>query len=176
MTPTPLDPTILDAPVEGRNLRPGSLRDQIGSRPTLLVFLRHLGCLFAREWLAEIQTAASEPSFPAVLYFHLGDLKQGDAFFEPVAPEARAVADPNRLFSKALGVPKASPIQLLDPRVWACGIRATTRGHTQGGPIGDPMVMPALFLIEGDQVIWKQIPDLMGQLPRVADVPRALMV
>jgi hypothetical protein len=34
---------ILDLPVEGANLQPGSLRDQLGDRPTLLVFLRHFG-------------------------------------------------------------------------------------------------------------------------------------
>ena len=38
-----IDPNILDAPVEGVNLAPGSLRDQIAGQPTLLVFLRHLG-------------------------------------------------------------------------------------------------------------------------------------
>ena len=173
MTPTFLDPTILEAPVAGRNLRPGSLRDQIGSRPTLLVFLRHLGCLFAREWLAEIETArGSDPSFPGLLYFHLGTVEQGDAFFEATAPQARAVADPERFFSKALGVPKASPLQLLDPRVWACGVRATRRGHSQTAPIGDPLVMPALFLVEERQVSWSFIPDQLGGLPRVADIPR----
>ncbi len=177
MTPIPLDPSVLDAPVEGRNLRPGPLRDQLGSRPTLLVFLRHLGCLFAQEWLAEIQASGtSDPSFPAVLYFHLGTKEQGDSFFEPSAPEARAVADPKRLFSKALGVPSASPIQLLDPRVWACGLRATRQGHKQGKPVGDPLVMPALFLVEGNQITWKFIPDQMGGLPKVADIPRPVVV
>ncbi len=33
----------LDTPVTGRNLRPGTLRDQLGDPPTLLVFLRHFG-------------------------------------------------------------------------------------------------------------------------------------
>ncbi len=34
---------MLDATVEGLNLRPGTLRDQLDQRPTLLVFLRHFG-------------------------------------------------------------------------------------------------------------------------------------
>ena len=38
-----IDPTVLDRPVEGVNLRPGTLRDQLGARPTLLYFLRHFG-------------------------------------------------------------------------------------------------------------------------------------
>ncbi len=33
---------LLDRPVTGLNLAPGTLRDQL-SRPTLLVFLRHFG-------------------------------------------------------------------------------------------------------------------------------------
>jgi hypothetical protein len=177
MTPIPLDPTVLDTPTEGRNLRPGTLRDQWGARPTLLVFLRHLGCLFAHEWLAEIQeTASNDPAFPALLYFHLGTKEQGDAFFEPSAPGARAVADPDRFFSRALGVPKASPVGLLDPRVWACGMRATRGGHRPGKPVGDPLIMPGLFLVEGNQVTWKFIPGHMGGLPALADIPRPVMV
>ena len=38
-----IDRAILDAEVEGVNLRPGSLRDQFGVEPTLLYFLRHFG-------------------------------------------------------------------------------------------------------------------------------------
>jgi hypothetical protein len=38
-----IDGTTLDAAVEGANLRPGSLRDQLGTEPTLLYFLRHFG-------------------------------------------------------------------------------------------------------------------------------------
>jgi len=36
-------PEIQRLPVSGVNLRPGTLADQLGSQPTLLVFLRHFG-------------------------------------------------------------------------------------------------------------------------------------
>ena len=177
MIPKSIDPSTLDSPVAGRNLRGKTLRDQLGPGPTLLIFLRHLGCLFCREWLDEIRRAsASDPSFPASLYFHLGSPEQGDAFFSGLAPDARAVSDPGQKFYKALGVPRASVFQLVDPRVWACGIRATRGGHKSGRPIGDPLVMPGLFLVEGDQVTWSYLPDHMGGLPRVADIPRLLVV
>jgi hypothetical protein len=177
MMPIPLEPSVLDAPVEGRNLRPGTLRDQLGARPTLLVFLRHLGCLFTREWLAELRgAAASDPSFPASLFFHLGTTEQGEVLFADVGPEVRAVADPKRFFYKALGVPSASVVQLLDPRVWACGIRAFREGHKPGKPVGDPLVMPGLFLVEGGQVTWRFVPGHMGGLPRLADIPRPVAV
>ena len=177
MTPKPLDSTVLDSYVEGRNLRPGMLRDQVGARPTLLVFLRHLGCPFCREWLAELRkSAAADPTFPAALFFHLGTPEQGDAFFSAFAPEVRAVSDPKQRFYKALGVPKAPAFQLLDPRVWACGIRASRNGHKAGKPVGNPFVMPGLFLVENECVTWKFIPDHMGSLPRVADIPRPMVV
>jgi hypothetical protein len=38
-----IDAAILDHPVEGVNLKPGALRDQLGDTPTLVVFLRHFG-------------------------------------------------------------------------------------------------------------------------------------
>jgi hypothetical protein len=38
-----IDQAVLDASVEGVNLRTGSLRDQLGVEPTLLYFLRHFG-------------------------------------------------------------------------------------------------------------------------------------
>jgi hypothetical protein len=38
-----IDRAILDAAVDGVNLRPGTFRDQVGAEPTLLYFLRHFG-------------------------------------------------------------------------------------------------------------------------------------
>jgi len=46
---------ILDAPVSGVNLAPGTLRAQLGERPTLLVFLRHFGGIFCREAVADLR-------------------------------------------------------------------------------------------------------------------------
>lgn len=34
---------ILDRPVNGVNLQPGTLSDQLGDNRTMLVFLRHFG-------------------------------------------------------------------------------------------------------------------------------------
>ncbi len=36
-------PAVFQQPVEGVNLQPGTLGDQVDDRPTLLVFLRHFG-------------------------------------------------------------------------------------------------------------------------------------
>ena len=83
---------------------------------------------------------------------------------------------PNSDSTTHLGVPRAAKLQLLDPRVWACGIRAYRHGHQASRPVGDPFVMPGLFLIEGDRVAWQFIPNHMGELPRVAEIPRPVVV
>jgi hypothetical protein len=36
-------PELWGLPVEGLNLRPGNLADQLGSEVTILAFLRHFG-------------------------------------------------------------------------------------------------------------------------------------
>lgn len=38
-----IDSAVLDLPVSGLNLSPGSLRDQLSGDFTLFVFLRHFG-------------------------------------------------------------------------------------------------------------------------------------
>ena len=38
-----MDNALLDQPVSGLNLTPGTLRDQLSGDRTLLVFLRHFG-------------------------------------------------------------------------------------------------------------------------------------
>ena len=43
LPPAPLPDAIAAMPVEGPNLAPGTLLDQLGPEPTLLVFLRHFG-------------------------------------------------------------------------------------------------------------------------------------
>lgn len=44
MTDRMISQTVLATPVTGRHLRPGTLADQLDAgRPTLFVFLRHLG-------------------------------------------------------------------------------------------------------------------------------------
>ena len=73
-------PELLDRYVGGVNLMPGLLRDQLGERPTLLVFLRHFGCTFCRETVADLREAASEPGYPPVLFFFQGSVTEGRAF------------------------------------------------------------------------------------------------
>ena len=57
---------------------PGRLRDQLAGCPQLLVFLRHFGCVFCRETVADLRAIAEDnPRFPPVLFFFIGSPTEG---------------------------------------------------------------------------------------------------
>lgn len=171
----PIDANALATPVEGRNLQPGTLRDQWGEGRTLLIFLRHLGCLFSREVVADVRKAAeADPSYPPVLYVHLGTPADGEAFFGQHDPEARTVADgPGNLY-RAFGIKRGSVGQLFSPKVIACGLRASRKGHGAGRPIGDPWMLPGMFVVEGDQILWSHEAKHAADHPDFARIPEAV--
>ena len=73
--------SLLDRAIGGLNLVPGNLRDQLGDRSKLLVFLRHFGCIFCRETLADIrEVVESDDPFPEPLFFFQGTPTEGRVF------------------------------------------------------------------------------------------------
>ncbi len=134
---------------------PGSLRDQIGDAPTLLIFLRHFGCIFCRETLADVRAAREEKaSFPPPLFFFQGRPTEGRALLRSHYPDARAVADPGADLYEAFGVGRGGLLKMFGPGVWTGRSRAAGKGHTQGPSGADVFRMPGLFLAHGAEVVW----------------------
>ena len=146
---------VLDAPVVGYQLAPGRLRHQLGEGPTLLVFLRHFGCIFCRETLADLREATeSDPGFPDVLLFFQGSPIEGKAFLRRHWPAARAVSDADSFFYDAFGVTRGGLVEMFRPAVWTAKARAEARGHSNGPRQGDIWRMPGAFLVREDCVLW----------------------
>lgn len=164
-------PGLLDRFVAGVNLMPGSLRDQLGAGPTLLVFLRHFGCTFCRETVADLREAASRPGYPAVLFFFQGSVTEGRAFLRRYWPEARAVADPELFFYDAFGVSRGSLFQMFGPGVFVAGYRARQKGHENGPRSGDIYRMPGVFLVQGARVLWQHAYRHAGDHPDFRRIP-----
>ena len=146
---------MLDAAVSGVNLAPGSLRDQLGSEPVLLVFLRHFGCIFCRETLADLRAVSEgDPGFPATIFFFQAKPIEGKAFLRRYWPQARAVADPEARFYEAFGVARGGLVEMFRPAVWSAKAEAEAKGHSNGPRSGDIWRMPGAFLVRGDRVLW----------------------
>lgn len=130
--------------------------------------------MFCRESVRDLrQISAEDPTFPPILFVHLGTPEDGERFFSERFPEARAVADPQHTLHPAFGLEHASFSQLFGPLVWAAGARALSGGTGLGLPVGDPFMMPGVFLVRGDEIVWQHDFRHAGDQPDFASVPRA---
>ncbi len=147
---------LLAREAEGVNLAGKTLADQLTGEVNLLVFLRHFGCVFCREMVADLRDiAAQDPAYPNVVFFFQGTVEQGRAFFAGHWKEARAISDTPLTFYKGLGIQRGGLREMFGPEVWACGWRAASKGHFIGLPVGDPFVMPGAFLVSASgDILW----------------------
>jgi len=150
-----ISPDILQSPVEGLNLNPGLFADQLDHKPTLLVFLRHFGCMFCREMVRDLrQIAQDQPDYPSIVFFCQGTLEEGRTFFEQYWPQARAIVDTSKTFYTALGLRRATWGEMVGIQVWTCSFRAMSKGNFMGKAVGDPWIMPGVFLVHSGEVLW----------------------
>ncbi len=120
--------------------------------------------------LREISTV--DTAYPAILFFYQGTVEQGEDFFGKFWPEARAVSDENRQFYTDFGIGRGGLREIVGPDVIACGLRSARKGHRLGQVIGDPSVMPGLFVTRGTQVIWQHEFRHIGDHPDLLQIPQ----
>jgi hypothetical protein len=101
------------------------------------------------------EVAMANPAYPPILFFYMGDVDEGEAFFQRFWPEARAVSDPEKQFYAAFGLERAGFKEMFNPELVACGLRAAKNGSYGGKPVGDPRMMPGAFLVVGSQILWE---------------------
>ncbi len=156
----------------GVNLSPGTLADQLGDGDTLLVFLRHFGCMFCRETVSDLRAASeSVPGYPEVLFVFQGSPTEGRAFMRRYWPQARAIADPERRLYGAFGLERGSLVQTLGPAVWRARRRAAAKGHENGPAMGDIWMMPGVFLVREQSVAWTHRYRNAADHPEFARIP-----
>jgi peroxiredoxin len=134
----------------------GTLADLSRERPTLVVFLRHSGCTFCREAMADLrrQRDAIEREGVGIALVTMSD--------EPAARKAAAayglddlprVSDPERTLYRAFALGRGTINQLFGPRVFVRGVAATLRGHFVGALDGDGFQMPGVFLVADGEIV-----------------------
>jgi hypothetical protein len=109
-------------------------------------------------------------AFPRVVFFVQATEEESEAFFRDRWPEAPVVTDPERLFFTAFRRRRGRFGELLGPAVWAAAVRAALRGHGVGRPVGDPRILPGVFLVSGERILWEQDFRHIGQRPDYAEL------
>lgn len=133
------------------------LADLTDESPILLVFLRHLGCAFCREALADIasrQGFLKERNIRPVLV-HMGKEENAAEVFQKFGlGKVLRISDPTQDLYGAFGLGRMRLWQLLSPIVlWRMFMAAVVHRHGAGFPVGDPMQMPGVFLLHRGKIL-----------------------
>lgn len=125
--------------------------------PVLLVFLRHAGCTFCREALADLaaQRRQLEATGATIVLAHMGEPELGRDFFDKYGlSDLHQISDPGRGLYKAFGLRRGNLWMLFGPKVWWRGFEAgILNRHGVGRLMGDGFQMPGLFVIFHGQVL-----------------------
>ena len=127
------------------------------SSPVLLVFLRHFGCTFCREAMADV--ASQQPAIKAgnvqIVLVHMGEGQIAEKYLQKYGlGNLPHISDPQQSFYKAMGLRRGTLGQLFGLKSWIRGFTAgILSGHLVGKLAGDGFQMPGVFLISRGQII-----------------------
>ncbi len=140
---------LFDRAVTQRN---ETLAGIAASSSALLVFLRHAGCTFCREALADIAHSRPEieRSGVRIVLVHMGDALELQLLLaKHNLLDLARISDPNQELYRAFGLKRGSVGQLFGPKVWWRGLNAgILAGHGLGKPAANSSQMPGVFLLE----------------------------
>lgn len=126
-------------------------------KKTMVVFLRHAGCTFCREALADLQTrrADIEAKGIQIALVHMGSEEQARVFVTQYGLEdLPRFRDPEKILYRSFGLKRGTWMQLVGPAVWWRGFQAAIlNGHGVGKLVGDGMQLAGVFMIYGGNII-----------------------
>lgn len=125
--------------------------------PVLLVFLRHFGCTFCREALADLaaRRAQLEAGGVQLCLVHQSDRARADQVLARYGlAEVPHLSDPERKLYEAFELRRGSVGQVLGWRSWLRGaVAGVLHGHGIGWLEGDGFQMPGAFLLHQGQIL-----------------------
>lgn len=135
--------------------------------PVMVVFLRHAGCMFCRETIAEV--ARLRPSLEAagvkiVLVHHGRSSTMESLLRKKGLGGLDNIYDSDRSLYRAFGLRRGSASQVFGFRIWPRAFSAL-RKHGAGLPAGDPFQMPGVFLLHQCELVQSFRPRRISEQP-----------
>jgi peroxiredoxin len=165
-TRTTIDPSLLNDMTTNTGEALNEIADQ---QPVLLIFLRHFGCTFCREALADIskKRESLERAGTRIIFVHMTDYDVADRYFLRYHLDGAVhVSDPQSHYYAAFGLVKGSINQLFGLQSWIRGFSAgVVSGHGAGPQLGDGFQMPGVFVIHKGQIKESFIHNLSSDRP-----------
>ncbi len=149
------DPGAESADVRDQN---GESLDSLSKdQPVLLVFLRHFGCTFCREALADLRVQRSrlEAAGVRIALVHMSpDAEAAEFFARYSLDDVARLSDPGRGLYRRFELRRGDWGQLFGLAVWLRGARAIVAdGHGLGALAGDGFQMPGAFLVLDGKIV-----------------------
>ena len=162
---------VLDT--EGGTVRLGSLWDD---RVAVVVWLRHFGCLFCRQQVAELRP--HEGDFEArgarLVFIGNGSPTEARTFRDEWCAGCTLLTDPHLRSYREIGA-RSGVASTLGPRAWVAGIRAFAGGARQTMVKGAPFQQGGVLVVApGDDVLYSYLSKAAGDHPAVEAVLAAV--
>lgn len=152
------------------------LLEASNAQPQFLVFLRHFGCTFCREALADLASIDERlrATGSRLVLVHMSGEQEARALFDGYGlAGVTAVSDPDRVLYRAFALRRGSPTQLLGWSVWKRGWEAGVKqGHGIGWLRGDAAQMPGAFVVSRGRVVAQFIHETAADRPDYVVVAR----
>lgn len=146
--------------------------------PVLLVFLRHAGCPFCREAVADIARSrrAIEETGTRLVLVHMRDSEAiGRLLGKHGLLDVDRICDPEQKLHRVFGVRRGKLWQLLGPFVLWRGVRAAIlAGHGIGAASADTFQLGGLFLIRDGEIVRRFRHRTSADRPDYAAICRTL--
>ena len=132
------------------------LRALADRSPTLVVLLRHFGCTFCREAIADVARSsdAIREAGVSVAFVHGASAATAEPWFrDPALADALVISDPARDHYRAFGLGRTGAQALVDPRVWARGAMCALSHGFGPQPADLIRQLPGVFVVQRDRVL-----------------------
>jgi hypothetical protein len=124
--------------------------------PTLVVLLRHFGCTFCRQAIADVVKVRDEicAAGASIAFIHASPAEDAKSWFtDPALQDAIVVSDPGLAHYRAFELGRTGPAELISPRVWVRGA-ASALAHGFGvQPVDMMRQLPGVFVVQGGRVL-----------------------
>jgi hypothetical protein len=164
--------TLFDA-ADGREVRLGRLWAE---RTAVLVFVRHFGCIFCHQQVAELEPFRASIGARGAELFVIGNgsVEEARAFRARQGTSFGILTDPSRQAYCAVGM-RRSLLSVLTPGVFWRSLRAFVRGFRQTGVAGDPLQQGGVVVMApGGRELYRFISREAGQHAPAAAIVESL--
>tara|TARA_Y100000385_G_C13102166_1_gene645240 strand:+ start:564 stop:1091 length:528 start_codon:yes stop_codon:yes gene_type:complete len=138
--------------------------------PVLLIFLRHLGCIFCQEALKDLSNLKSKMdlSHVKIVFVHMAELNVAEEYFDELELDVDYhISDPDCNLYEKFGLVKATTRELFSFQVMLKSSEsALVRGNwPKAKRIGDGFQMPGVFTINSGEIVDSYIHKRISDRP-----------